>query len=220
MSRTLADRCEPYVYYPCAGYDGSAVKVFSKAATTFVYVDQRYTLARVDEEIDVHGFRGYDRAELSTDDERFAATLKTSGCICVRRFRRSEQGPRVDGAESFRVAFLVGDGVRTLAPVVETLGPPIAFVYIRPGISFGGNRKGFPPEMERAIVSMAHHHPADAVRWIAYDKDLQADNGADMPRVRRMFSRVVRRVRCSTTMVANTEIKVAQRPGSRRRTSP
>lgn len=159
---------EDSVYYPASGTDGEPVKHLNKLSRSFIYVDYNYSLARLQEEMIVHGFKGY---------EIFAARQVTEHEITPHNFRphdvpKAKDGDpmkperqgwihrpayaywtiwqRLDGFDEehgpkrFSLFNLCGDGVASFDALYYTWETrPLVFCIIRPGTGFGLNWTDF-----------------------------------------------------------------------------
>ena len=83
-----------YVYYPCAGFDGAAIKCFSKEFDFFIYVDNEYNNDIILKKIKEEGFRGYRLKECSNNDDMvgscFSPLSEIGGFVFACHFKRNK----------------------------------------------------------------------------------------------------------------------------------
>ena len=131
-----------FVYYPCAGFDGSVVKVFNNRYDFFIYVDQCYNKENLNNELNRRGFRGY-----KMDGQFFVGKeFNSFNVILAANFTPTKITKEEKDQKGFKVIFIKGDGIEVLKKLIEIKLEPIAIAYIRPGISFGSNRSTYPNE--------------------------------------------------------------------------
>ncbi len=196
-----------YVYYPCAGYDGSAVKIFGKECDVFIYVDCSYTKESIAQALRAQGFRGYGRIALGKECEIQQLMSTLEDCLLVESFERLEGFSSDHGPDRFQIAFVKGDGVHSLAPLVQSLGAlPYAMVYIRPGISFGHNRSSFPSELDQEFMRLG------GSELVAYDWGCSEGDPSDLPMTREAYSSKIRKVLCSSDYEAKVIVTIACKP--------
>ena len=114
-----------------------------------------------------------------------------------------EKNDEDHGPESFYIAFINDDAITCFEKLVDTVGVPRAVVYIRPGISFGGNRATFPQELSDLIVKHKKY-----IDYIAHDWGMTDENPGDMPEVRKIFDSVKRNVTCHTCCEDKLQVTV------------
>jgi len=140
-----------FFYYPCAGYDGSVVKLMASKMNHFLFVDQNYDqLVDALNERQGHPFLGYDHPQF-VPKENLSLLADLIGFKKEIEFFRSANRPDSHGLPRFTVTFVQGDGITVLNELIEKRLWPSGVACIRPGISFGGNRSTYADELAHAL---------------------------------------------------------------------
>lgn len=183
-----------YVYYPCAGFDGTAVKIFGKIFQYYVYVDQIYDEKGITEKLDTSPFYGYRYSLIKGIGNDFYNSFHSiEGKVAFASFERIESKTDEYGPKQFFILFIRGDGIKKLEELINlSNNVPKAVIYIRPGISFGENRESYPNEFDELVYR--YHNNID---YIAHDWGYEKDN---ILKIKQIYQYPIKEENCNTEM--------------------
>jgi|GEM_PF-6693394 len=162
-----------FFYYPCAGIDGSVVRLMGRVIPHFLYSDDQYSFDELNKDLfgpsaepglleawtregrppppnspshDFSPFLHHSPGEITSLRER-TPLAKLSGFLTEVRFPLRPDRTSAHGLPQFTLTFVKGDGIAVFKELLKRKLYPTGVACIRPGISFGGNRGTYADEL-------------------------------------------------------------------------
>jgi hypothetical protein len=183
------------VFYPCSGLDGAPIKYVGKTFQRFFYADyftrksdffwdcqaggcRGYTTSSV-EELDVRTALGCSWEEIAQESPETIRELPfkwhpENAFLALARFEREPSYSDDHGPERFELLFAQCEAIALFRATYGRYGVvPGCLAHIRPGLSFGGNFRGYTEQLDRAM----RQNRAGLPEFLLYDH-LGADPGS------------------------------------------